>query len=86
MDFRKITIAAMKAATTEEEVSYVFSVFGFATSKEKADLLQETMGGKWFDLPKDDNTRYRMLLASFLQGEWRYADRLSQLKNIANTL
>lgn len=86
MDFRKITIAAMKAATTEEEVSYVFGVFGFATSKEKADLLQETMGGKWFDLPKDDEARFQMLLAAFLHGEWRYADKLSQLKSIANTL
>lgn len=86
MDFRKITIAAMKAASTEEEVSYVFSVFGFATSKEKADLLQETMGSKWFDLPKDDEARFQMLLAAFLHGEWRYADKLSQLKSIANTL
>lgn len=86
MDFRKISIAAMKAATTAGEVLYVFSTFGFETPKDKADLLQEAMGGKWFDLPKDDEARLEMLKASFLAGQWRYADKLSQLKDIAKTL
>lgn len=83
---RRITIAALKAAETENEMSYVFSTFGYTTACEKAELLQWTMGGKWFDLPKDDEARFEMLKAAFLHGEWRYADKLSQLKNIAKDL
>lgn len=86
MNFRKITIAALKAATADEEVLYVFKTFGLETSKDKADLLQEAMGGKWFDLPKDDEARLEMLKAAFLNGQWRYADKLSQLKDIAKAL
>lgn len=86
MNFRKINIAAMKAAETEDEVNYVFSIFDLETSKDKADLLQEAMGGKWFDLPKDDKARLGILKASFLAGQWRYADKLSQLKDIAKNL
>ena len=85
-ELRKITVAAMKAAETENEMSYVFSTFGYTTACEKAELLQSVMGGKWFDLPKDDEARFEMLKAAFLHGEWRYADKLSQLKNIAKDL
>ena len=76
----------MKAAETEDEVDYVFITFGYTNACEKADLLQWTMGGKWFDLPKDDEARFEMLKAAFLHGEWRYADKLSQLKDIAKDL
>lgn len=85
-DLRKITIAAMKAAETEAEVDYVFNTFGYRSTSGKANLLQEVMGGKWFDLPKDDEARLQMLKAAFLKGQWRYADKLSQLKNIAKDL
>lgn len=83
---RRITIAAMKAAETENEVSYVFSTFGYTSAAEKAWLLEQTMGGQWFDLPKDDEARFEALKAAFLTGQWRYADKLSQLKNIAKDL
>lgn len=85
-DLRKITIAAMKAAETEDEVDYVFNTFGYRSTSGKANLLEEVMGGKWFDLPKDDEARFEMLKAAFLHGEWRYADKLSQLKSIAKDL
>lgn len=83
---RRIAIAAMKAAQTENEVDYVFSTFGYTNACEKAELLQWAMGGQWFDLPKEDEARFQMLKAAFLQGQWRYADKLSQLKNIAKDL
>lgn len=76
----------MKAAETEDEVNYVFSTFGYASAAEKAELLEQTMGGQWFDLPKDDEVRFEMLKAAFLEGQWRYADQLSQLKNLAKNL
>ncbi len=83
---KRITIAAMKAAETENEVDYVFSTFGYTSVAEKAWLLEQAMGGQWFDLPKDDEARLQMLKAAFLKGQWRYADKLSQLKNIAKDL
>lgn len=79
---RRITITAMKAAETEDEVSYVFRTFGYTSVVEKAWLLQQVMGGKWFDLPKDDEARFEILKAAFLKGQWRYADKLLQLKNL----
>lgn len=79
---KRITIAAMKAAETEDEVSYVFRTFGYTSVAEKAWLLEQTMGGQWFDLPKDDEARFEILKAAFLKGQWRYADKLSQLKNL----
>ena len=86
MDIRKITIAAMKAAETADEVSYVFNTFGFSTAKDKAELLQEVMGGKWFDVPKDDEARYELFLQAFLQGQWRYADRIEKLKALVSEM
>jgi len=83
---RKIITAAIKAAETEEELDYVFRTFGYTSAAGKAWLLKQVMGGKWFDLPKDDEVRFQMLKASFLSGQWRYADKLSQLKNLAKDL
>lgn len=86
MNFRKIIIAALKAATVKDEILYVFKTFGLETSKDKSDLLQEAMGGTWFDLPQDDNAKCEMLQTVFLEGAWRHADKLSALKEIVNTL
>ena len=85
-NFKKIIIAATKAAETEDELDFVFCTFGYASAREKADLLQQVMSGKWFDLPKDDEARFQILKAAFLHGAWRYADKLSQLKNLAKDL
>jgi len=85
-NFKKIIIAAMKAAETEDDLDFVFCTFGYTSAREKADLLQQVMSGKWFDLPKDDEARFQILKAAFLHGDWRYADKLSQLKNLAKDL
>lgn len=76
----------MKAAETENEVNYVFSTFGYTSAAEKAELLELTMGGQWFDLPKDDEARFQMLKSAFLNGQWRYADKLSQIRNLVKDL
>ena len=85
-NFKKIIIAATKAAETEDELDFVFCTFGYTSAREKADLLQQVMSGKWFDLPKDDEARFQILKAAFLHGDWRYADKLSQLKNLTKDL
>lgn len=83
---RKITFAAVKAAETEDELEFVFRTFGYTSAAGKAWLLKQVMGGKWFDLPKDDEARFQVLKAAFLHGEWRYADKLSQLKSLVKDL
>ena len=57
-----------------------------SAGSEKDWLLEQTMGGQWFDLPKDDEARFEILKAAFLKGQWRYADKLSKLKNLVKDL
>lgn len=84
MDFRKIAIAALKAAETKDEVSYVFDIFGFTEYYERAELLKETMGGKYFNLPQDYVAQCDVLISMFIDGRWRYAEQMGQLKSIVN--
>ena len=81
-----IIVAALKAVMVESEVDYIFDVFKINSTNEKSELLMKTMGGTYFDLPKGENAKYAILLTMFLDGHWRYADKISQIKEIVNSL
>ena len=81
MNKKKFIIAAIKAATTINEIEYVFNVFNIKNAQEKCTILKHTMNDVYLNLPNDWNDRLSVLMLMFLDGEWRYADTLQTIKN-----
>lgn len=85
MKYQKIIEAAVEAAKNEKELEYVFEAFRVIMPKDKAMVLQRVIGGQWFDLPRDDEMKYQIMLQAFLSAHWRHANNLSKIKELVNS-
>ena len=74
----------LKGCKTREEVERVFAMESISEDdfKKKNDILLKAMGEPMMFYSNDsptDEQKYEMILISFLDGEWKYAEALSKI-------